>query len=66
MGQPQARKKQHKGTKPMGDKYRLRRKTKDLDQIHLDMKPDQIKKLLNQELDYDRPGNAQFYCVHCA
>ncbi|XP_045195792.2 zinc finger protein 593-like [Mercenaria mercenaria] len=61
-----ARKKQHKGDKPLKEKYRTKRKTKDHDQIHEDMKPDKAQKLLNQEIDYDRPGAGQFYCIHCA
>jgi len=61
-----ARKKQHKGDKPMKAKYRLKRKTKDLDEIHGDMKPEQSSKLLHQAVDYDVPGCAQHYCLHCA
>jgi len=60
-----ARKKQHKGDKPMKAKYRLKRRTKDLDEIHEDMKPEQSSKLLQQEVDYDVPGCAQHYCLHC-
>ena len=36
-----ARKKQHKGDRPLKEKYRTRRKTKDHDQIHFDMQPEQ-------------------------
>ncbi|XP_052810493.1 zinc finger protein 593-like [Mya arenaria] len=61
-----ARKKQHKGDKPLKEKYRTKRKTKDIDEIHEDMIPAKSQKLLNQEVDYDKPGAAQFYCVHCA
>jgi hypothetical protein len=61
-----ARKKQHKGDKPLKEKYRTKRKTKDLDQIHEDMLPKNAKKLLDQEVDLDKPGAAQFYCLHCA
>jgi hypothetical protein len=66
MGKPQARKKQHKGDKPLKEKYRTRRKTKDLDQIFEDMLPKNANKLLHQEVDFDKAGNAQFYCLHCA
>ncbi|PSN46092.1 Zinc finger protein 593 [Blattella germanica] len=31
-----------------------------------DLKDENAKKLLNQEIDLDKPGNAQFYCLHCA
>ncbi|KAJ8315097.1 hypothetical protein KUTeg_007247 [Tegillarca granosa] len=61
-----ARKKQHKGDKPLKEKYRTKRKTKDLDQIHEDMKPKNAEKLLDQNVDFDKPGAAQYYCLHCA
>ncbi|XP_013422052.1 zinc finger protein 593 [Lingula anatina] len=61
-----ARKKQHKGDKPLKEKYRTRRKTKDLDEIHEDMKAGNAKKLLNQPIDHDLPGSGQHYCLHCA
>ncbi|XP_062588086.1 protein PAT1 homolog 2-like, partial [Saccostrea cucullata] len=51
-----ARKKQHKGDKPIKEKYRTKRKTKDLDEIHEDMKPGKSRKLLNQDVDFDKPG----------
>jgi bud site selection protein 20 len=60
------RKKHHKGDKPMKEKYRTKRKTKDIDQIHEDLKPENAAKLLNQPADFDLPGNAQFYCLECA
>ena len=66
MGRPVRRKKQHKGDKPLKEKYRTRRRTKDHDQIHVDLKPDQAKALLNQAVDLDVTGNAQHYCLHCA
>ncbi|GFO49124.1 Zinc finger protein 593-like [Plakobranchus ocellatus] len=57
-------KKMHKGDKPLKEKYRTKRRTKDLDLIHNDMKsPDS---LLKQEVDLDKPGAAQFYCLTCA
>lgn len=34
--------------------------------INEDIKSDNCEKLLNQEVDLDKPGAAQFYCVHCA
>ncbi|KAK3096775.1 hypothetical protein FSP39_003187 [Pinctada imbricata] len=61
-----ARKKQHKGDKPMKKKTKTKRKTKDLDQIHADLIPEMSSKLLNQEVDFDKPGAAQHYCLHCA
>lgn len=61
-----ARKKQHKGDKPLKEKYRTKRKTKDLDQIHVDMRPENSERLLNQDVDLDKAGAGQFYCLHCA
>uniref|UniRef100_A0A1I7SXH2 Zinc finger protein 593 homolog n=1 Tax=Caenorhabditis tropicalis TaxID=1561998 RepID=A0A1I7SXH2_9PELO len=42
-----------------------KRPGKDLDQIHDDLKPEKAAKLLQQEVDYDLPGNGQFYCIEC-
>ena len=61
-----ARKKQHKGDKAITSKFKTKRRVKDHDQIHMDLKPEEAKRLLNQEVDLDRPGNAQFYCIYCA
>ena len=61
-----ARKKMHKGDKPLKEKYRLERRIKDLDQIQNDMSPSKSKELLNQPEDLDKPGSAQHYCLHCA
>ncbi|BFZ10303.1 hypothetical protein BsWGS_13342 [Bradybaena similaris] len=58
------RKKMHKGDKPLKEKYRTKRRTRDLDLIHDDMKV--AGAVLNQTLDLDKPGGAQFYCLHCA
>ncbi|XP_030075278.1 zinc finger protein 593 [Microcaecilia unicolor] len=46
--------------------WKTKRRVKDLDQIHQDMKPENAQKLLHQEVDYDVTGNAQHYCLHCA
>ncbi|XP_070776519.1 zinc finger protein 593 [Enoplosus armatus] len=46
--------------------WKTKRRTKDLDQIHSDMKPETASKLLHQEVDYDVTGCAQHYCLHCA
>lgn len=35
-------------------------------QIDVDLKEENTEKLLNQEADLDKPGQAQFYCIHCA
>ncbi|GFR69466.1 zinc finger protein 593-like [Elysia marginata] len=57
-------KKMHKGDKPLKEKYRTKRRTRDLDLIHSDMKSP--ASLLNQEVDLDKPGAAQHYCLTCA
>jgi len=46
--------------------WKTKRKTKDLDEIHADMKPDAAAKLLKQAVDFDVTGLAQNYCLHCA
>lgn len=46
--------------------WKTKRRTKDLDQIHTDMKPETAAKLLHQDVDYDVTGCAQHYCLHCA
>jgi len=46
---------------------RTRARTRDLDQIQLiDLDPKNREKLEAQELDYEKPGLAQHYCVECA
>lgn len=35
-------------------------------QIDVDLKEENAEKLLNQKADLDKPGQAQFYCIHCA
>merc|ERR1711988_977320 len=45
---------------------RLKRRTKDLDEIDADLGVDKVDKLLTQNIDYDKTGLGQFYCVHCA
>lgn len=35
-------------------------------QIDNDLQSDNTEKLLNQEVDIDKPGGAQHYCIHCA
>ncbi|CAG8449083.1 6171_t:CDS:2 [Ambispora leptoticha] len=68
----------HKGIKDYSKKYRTRKYTKDLDQIHEDLKKSQEKtnnEKLNQEqeqqqlphdIDPDLPGLGQHYCIACA
>ncbi|KAG8539701.1 hypothetical protein GDO81_020509 [Engystomops pustulosus] len=46
--------------------WKTKRRVKDIDQIHEDLLPENARQLLNQEIDYSLPGNAQHYCIHCA
>ncbi|XP_046871416.1 zinc finger protein 593 [Hypomesus transpacificus] len=46
--------------------WKTKRRTKDLDEIHSDMKPETASKLLKQPVDFDVTGCAQNYCLHCA
>ncbi|GAB0096750.1 Zinc finger protein 593 homolog [Sergentomyia squamirostris] len=65
MGKPQRRRKMHSGDTHLRRRWRTRSRKRDLDQIDEDL----VKKsdeLLNQEVDLDQPGFAQFYCIHCA
>ncbi|XP_031838676.1 zinc finger protein 593 homolog [Nomia melanderi] len=63
---PYKRKKQHRGDLHLKKGWRTKRRTKDLDEIDEDLKDKNIKNLLNQEVDLDKPGAGQHYCVHCA
>lgn len=60
------RKKYHFGDTHLKKGWRTKRRTKDLDEIDTDLKPDNSEKLLKPEVDYEKPGLGQFYCVHCA
>ncbi|WVR05594.1 hypothetical protein IAU60_002613 [Kwoniella sp. DSM 27419] len=44
---------------------RTRVRTKDLDQIEMDLRPGARAKLERQEIDEDKPGLGQHYCVEC-
>lgn len=66
MGGIQRRKRVHNNDSKMRRKLRLKRRTKDLDQIDDDLKPGVVENLLSRPVDFDKPGMAQFYCVHCA
>lgn len=67
MGRPLRRKRMHKNIKDLKKKYRTRRRTKDLDQIHEDLKSEQStgNGLLAQD-DPDLPGSGHHYCLTCA
>ncbi|XP_014283499.1 zinc finger protein 593 homolog [Halyomorpha halys] len=63
---PYRRKKTHYGDTHLQRRWRTRNRKRDLDQIDGDLKEENAEKLLNQEVDVDKPGDAQFYCLHCA
>ena len=54
-------KRTHKGRKDISKKYRLRRRTKDLDQIVDDLEAGPV----TQEFDESLPGGGQFLCIEC-
>jgi len=66
MGGPYRRKKYHYGDTHLKKRWRLKRRTNDLDQIDSDLTEGKVEKLLTQAVDYDKTGLGQFYCVHCA
>lgn len=59
------RKRMHKNIKDQKKKYRTKRRTKDIDQIHADLEPENAAKLLSQN-DPDLPASGQCYCLQCA
>lgn len=63
---PYRRKKTHFGDTHLQRRWRTKNRKKDLDEIDEDLKVENADKLLNQEVDVDKPGEAQFYCLHCA
>lgn len=60
------RKRMHKNIKDIKKKARTRRRIKDIDQIHQDLKQENVRNLLDQPRNVDLPGLAQFYCLQCA
>ncbi|KAI0306048.1 hypothetical protein B0F90DRAFT_1695613 [Multifurca ochricompacta] len=57
----------HKAQRDVHRASRTRARTRDLDQIQLiDLDPKNRAKLEAQELDHEKPGLAQHYCVECA
>ncbi|KAB7506478.1 Zinc finger protein [Armadillidium nasatum] len=46
--------------------WKTKNRNKDLDEIDSDMKEENAPKLLKQEIDLDKPGSGQHYCLHCA
>ncbi|KAK7604545.1 hypothetical protein V9T40_005731 [Parthenolecanium corni] len=62
---PYRRKKHHTGDTHFKQIYRTKNRRKDLDEIRDDLE-NKAEELLNQETDPDKPGEGQFYCIHCA
>lgn len=60
------RKRTHKNDKHIKKKYRTRRREKDLDQILMDLQPNNANKLQHQPQDLDLTGAGQHYCLTCA
>lgn len=56
----------HKKISHLHKIYKTKRKTKDHDQIHEDLKLKNAYQLIKQQVDHDVTGDAQNYCVHCA
>ena len=66
MGQTQRRRKNLSKNKQYQKIRKTKHKTKDIDEILEDLKPENIIKLQNQKIDEDLPGLGQFYCVFCS
>lgn len=63
MGGTYRRKKTHKAIKDFYRKNKTKRRTKDLDQVHDDLKVYDVSKKLE---DPDLPGMGNFPCVECS
>ena len=61
------RKKGHKHKQIKKANLKTKRYRRDMDQVVLeDMLPENTQKLENQDLDEEKPGLGQYYCVVCA
>lgn len=63
---PTRRKKPNRSGSFYSKVKKTKRRVKDLDEIQNDLVEENAQKLLNQEIDLDKPGCAQFYCLQCA
>jgi bud site selection protein 20 len=66
MGKAQRRRNNTSKNKQYQKIRRTRNKTKDIDEIIEDMKPENILKFSNLPIDENLPGLGQFYCIFCA
>ncbi|KAI8324824.1 hypothetical protein GQ54DRAFT_295978 [Martensiomyces pterosporus] len=60
------RKRMHCNNKELHNRYKTKRRTKDLDQIQEDLKPENKARLLSMPEDEDLPGLGQHYCIECS
>jgi len=66
MAGAQRKKRNHHSIRDISRAARTRARTKDLDQIHEDLKPENVEKIKNALPDPDLPGMGQNYCIPCA
>ncbi len=66
MGKAQRRRNNTSKNKQYQKIRKTKHKTKDIDEIVEDLKPENLIKLQNQKPDEDLPGLGQFYCIFCA
>lgn len=50
----------------VGKAIKTKHRVRDLDEITEDLKPQNVRSMIRQRIDYDLPGAGQNYCVHCA
>ncbi|OQR67436.1 zinc finger protein-like [Tropilaelaps mercedesae] len=60
------RKKTNKGYGCKGKAIKTKHRARDLDEIAEDLKLQNVRAMIRQPIDFDLPGAAQNYCVHCA
>ncbi|XP_022169920.1 zinc finger protein 593-like isoform X2 [Myzus persicae] len=63
---PQKKKKHHVGDTFYKRKYKTKHRARDIDEVDKDLKKENADRLLKQALDFDKPGEGQHYCIHCA
>ncbi|KAI8901291.1 hypothetical protein BC833DRAFT_548248 [Globomyces pollinis-pini] len=66
MGPKVGRKRSHHGIRDIKRGLKTKARTRDLDNIFEDMKPENKIKLQNQAVDPELPGFGQHYCVECS
>jgi bud site selection protein 20 len=66
MGKTQRRRGNTSKNKQYQKIRKTKHKTKDIDEILEDLKPENMVKLTNQQINEDLPGLGQHYCVFCA